>query len=166
MRYHDTDGERQKNTQGDAEQSARLEDRRSKGPGSKVRNRISPAGDKSRGLSSSGRRSANGSSREADQAVLHQAVRSHARQGGGIRVTKQLLGQYPFQIRPLTVDEGGGYLIEFPDVPGCMSDGETLEKAIVNGRDALKGALLTKREFGDPIPPPGSLTRSSGQWRQ
>jgi antitoxin HicB len=47
-----------------------------------------------------------------------------------------------------------------------MSDGETPEEAIVNGRDALKGSLLTKREFGDPIPPPGSLTRSSGQWRQ
>jgi len=64
------------------------------------------------------------------------------------------------------VDEGGGYLIEFPDVPGCMSGGETPEEAIVNGRDALKGALLTMREFGDPIPSPGSLTRSSGQWRQ
>src|SRR5258708_39781983 len=98
MRYHDTDGERRKNTQADAEQSARLEGRRSKGPGSKVRNRISPAGDKSRDLSSSGRRSADGSSREADQAVLHQAVRSHARQDGRMRSTKQFLGQDPIQI--------------------------------------------------------------------
>jgi hypothetical protein len=35
--------------------------------------------------------------------------------------------------RPLTDDEGGGYLIEFPDIPGCISDGETHEEAIVNG---------------------------------
>jgi antitoxin HicB len=30
---------------------------------------------------------------------------------------------YPFQIRSLTEEEGGGYLIEFPDLTGCMSDG-------------------------------------------
>jgi antitoxin HicB len=43
---------------------------------------------------------------------------------------------YPFSIRPLTRAEGGGYLIEYPDLPGCMSDGETIEEAIANGRDA------------------------------
>lgn len=32
--------------------------------------------------------------------------------------------------RPLTEDEGGGYLVEFPDLPGCMSDGETIEKPL------------------------------------
>src|SRR6266481_5523997 len=88
------------------------------------------------------------------------------RNHGPIKLTEQVFERYPFQIRPLSADEGGGYLIEFPDVPGCMSGGETLDDAIVNGRDALKGALLTMREFGDPIPSPGSLTRSSGQWRQ
>jgi antitoxin HicB len=43
-----------------------------------------------------------------------------------------------FEIRPLTPDEGGGYLIEFPDFPGCMSDGETPEEAIREGADALR----------------------------
>jgi antitoxin HicB len=47
-----------------------------------------------------------------------------------------------------------------------MSDGETPEEAIVNGRDALKCYLLMAREFGDPIPPPGSFNKPSGQWRQ
>jgi antitoxin HicB len=81
-------------------------------------------------------------------------------------MTKQKLEQYPFQIRKLAGEEGGGYLIEFPDVPGCMSDGETPQEAIVNGRDALKCCLLTMREFGDDVPQPGSFTKSSGQWRQ
>jgi hypothetical protein len=41
---------------------------------------------------------------------------------------------YRFTIRPLSEDdESGGYLIEFPDLPGCMSDGETIEQAIVHG---------------------------------
>jgi antitoxin HicB len=37
---------------------------------------------------------------------------------------------YRFTIQPLPEDEGGGYLIEFPDLPGCMSDGATIEGAI------------------------------------
>ena len=75
------------------------------------------------------------------------------------------LDDFPFAIRPLNKDEGGGYLIEFPDVPGCMSDGETPEEAIANGRDALKCTLLTLKELGNPIPAPGSIS-ASGQWRQ
>ena len=76
------------------------------------------------------------------------------------------LEDYPLTIRPLAGDEGGGYLIEFPDVPGCMSDGESPEEAVANGRDALKCCLLTLQEFGDPIPAPGAFTSASVQWRQ
>jgi antitoxin HicB len=79
---------------------------------------------------------------------------------------KLRLEDYPFTVRPLATEEGGGYLIEFPDVPGCISDGETPEEAITNGRDALKSVLLTMKEFGDAIPQPGSLATASGQWRQ
>jgi antitoxin HicB len=46
-------------------------------------------------------------------------------------------------------------LIEFPDVPGCMSDG-----------DALRCSLLTLKEFGDPVPAPGAFAAASGKWRQ
>ncbi len=70
---------------------------------------------------------------------------------------------YPFSIRPLSREEGGGYLIEFADLPGCISDGETPEQALANGRDALESYFLTAREFGDAAPKPAA---SSGQWRQ
>jgi antitoxin HicB len=76
------------------------------------------------------------------------------------------LKAYPFVIRPLSESDGGGYLIEYPDVPGCMSDGETPEEAIANGMDALNSCLRTMREFGDPFPRPGAFSESSGQWRQ
>jgi len=65
-----------------------------------------------------------------------------------------LLRDYPFSIRPLAKEEGGGYLIEFPDLPGCISDGETPEDAIRNGQDALKGYLSTHDEFNKPAPRP------------
>ena len=40
------------------------------------------------------------------------------------------LSQYPFDVRPLNADEGGGYLISFPDFSECISDGETVDEAI------------------------------------
>jgi len=57
------------------------------------------------------------------------------------------------EIRPLSEDEGGGYLIAFPDYPGCIADGETPEAAIAEGRDALASYVATLREFGRPIAP-------------
>ena len=65
---------------------------------------------------------------------------------------------YRFTIRPLAEDEGGGDLIEFPDLPGCMSDGETIEEAITNGIDAMRGWIEAMRAEGHPIPRP---TRSA-----
>ena len=61
---------------------------------------------------------------------------------------------YRFAVRPLSEDDGGGYLIEFPDLPGCMSDGETVEEAIVNGVDAMEGWIVAMRAEGHPIPEP------------
>jgi antitoxin HicB len=63
--------------------------------------------------------------------------------------------KYPFEIRVLTVEEGGGYLITFPDLPGCMSDGETIEEAIANGADAEAAWLQAAEKWSDPIPKPG-----------
>jgi len=44
--------------------------------------------------------------------------------------------RHRFEIRPLAPEEGGGYLITFPELPGCMADGETIEQAIKNGGEA------------------------------
>ena len=63
---------------------------------------------------------------------------------------------YPIELRPLAADEGGGWLASFPDLPGCMADGETPEKAMREARDAAKSWLAMAREFGDAIPAPGS----------
>jgi antitoxin HicB len=73
--------------------------------------------------------------------------------------------KYPALIRPLTAEEGGGYLIEFPDLPGCIADGKTIEEALQEGRDAVKSWIKTAKEFGDPIPEPGISSKYSGQWR-
>ena len=44
---------------------------------------------------------------------------------------------YPFEIRPLSPEEGGIF-ISYPDFSDCLSDGESVEEALTNGKDALK----------------------------
>jgi antitoxin HicB len=73
------------------------------------------------------------------------------------------LSQYQFTVRPLSKDEGGGYLVEYTDIPGCMSDGETIEEAIANGREALRDCLAVFRESGRRLPKPSV---EAAQWRQ
>lgn len=70
---------------------------------------------------------------------------------------------YQFTVRPLSKEEGGGYLVEYPDIPGCMSDGETIEEAIANGREALRDCLDVISESGGKVPKPEV---APAQWRQ
>lgn len=63
--------------------------------------------------------------------------------------------KYPFEMRPLTPDEGGGWLISYPDLPGCIADGDSPEEAIANGMDALEAWIRAMRDAGKPIPAPG-----------
>jgi antitoxin HicB len=37
--------------------------------------------------------------------------------------------EYPFEVRPLSSEEGGGFMISFPDFSDCVSDGETVDEA-------------------------------------
>jgi antitoxin HicB len=65
--------------------------------------------------------------------------------------------EYPFELRPLTNDEGGGWLVVYPDLPGCMSDGETPEEAMINGKDALAAWLKAAEDARREVPQPGDL---------
>lgn len=61
---------------------------------------------------------------------------------------------YPVLVSPLPADEGGGYLATVPDLPGCMSDGDTPEQAIVNVRDAIVAWIEAAGDLGRVVPPP------------
>lgn len=76
------------------------------------------------------------------------------------------ISDYPFTIRRLSNEEGGGYLIEFPDLPGCTSDGETIEEAFEHGKGAIQAWIEAAKEMNRPIPKPGELESQSGKWVQ
>jgi predicted RNase H-like HicB family nuclease len=61
---------------------------------------------------------------------------------------------YRVHIQPLPAEEGGGYVAMVPDLPGCMSDGETPQEALANVLDAIDAWLDCARETGRPIPRP------------
>lgn len=65
---------------------------------------------------------------------------------------------YNFAVRRLTEGEGGGYLIELSDLPGCEVDGEAVEEAIVNGVDAMRGWIAAMQVEGLPL---SALVRAS-----
>ncbi len=66
------------------------------------------------------------------------------------------MAEYTIRLRPLTDEEGGGWLAEVPDLPGCMSDGETPEEAAHNVLDAIQEWLAAAREMGREIPSPST----------
>ena len=48
----------------------------------------------------------------------------------------------------------GGFVVTFPDLPGCLSSGETKESAIANTMDAKKAWLEAAIEDGVEIAEP------------
>jgi predicted RNase H-like HicB family nuclease len=48
--------------------------------------------------------------------------------------------------------EDGGFWVEVPQLPGCASEGDTLEEARANIREAVEGVLLVYRDRGEEVP--------------
>lgn len=62
--------------------------------------------------------------------------------------------EYPILIAPLSPEDGGGFVATVPDLPGCMSDGETPEEAMHNVMDAIEEWIDASRTLGRDVPKP------------
>lgn len=62
---------------------------------------------------------------------------------------------YPAVFSPW--EEGEGYTVEFPDLPGCVTEGDTLASAIKMAEDAASGWVLEELEAGNAIPVASSV---------
>jgi antitoxin HicB len=62
--------------------------------------------------------------------------------------------QYQLVIEPLSPEDGGGFLVTVPDLPGCISDGDTHEEALRNVEAAIDDWIDAMRELGQEIPAP------------
>ena len=70
---------------------------------------------------------------------------------------------YPITLSQIPEDEGGGYMVTIPDLPGCLADGETVEEAIAEARDAFEAWTTAEREDAGTLPAPKTY---SGQFVQ
>lgn len=61
--------------------------------------------------------------------------------------------------------EEGGFVVSYPDLPGCISCGETIESAMQNALDAKKAWIEAALEEGIAIQEPDSLEHYSGQFK-
>lgn len=50
--------------------------------------------------------------------------------------------------------ERNGYTVNFPDLPGCITEGDTMEEALHMAKEALELHLYGMEEDGDRIPDP------------
>ena len=62
--------------------------------------------------------------------------------------------RYPVIVSPLPEEDGGGFSATVPDLPGCMSDGETPEQAVSNVIDAIASWIEAAEDIGRDIPWP------------
>lgn len=51
-------------------------------------------------------------------------------------------------------EEDQTFVVEVPELPGCMADGSTYQEAILNAEIVINEWIETAKEIGRPIPKP------------
>src|SRR5712692_4020784 len=69
--------------------------------------------------------------------------------------------QYPFNV---VADPDGGYVILFPDLPGCMTQAETVDEVPVMAEEARRFWMKTTFDDGQEIPLPSYPEEYSGKF--
>ncbi len=71
----------------------------------------------------------------------------------------------PYPMELVEDKEEGGFVVSYPDLPGCITCGETIESALANAKDAKRIWLEAALEDGIEIDEPNSLEKYSGQFK-
>ena len=71
----------------------------------------------------------------------------------------------PYRMEIVEDQAEGGDTVSFPELPGCITCGETIESALKNAEDAKKTWLEAVLEDGGEVPEPDSLKDYSGQFK-
>ena len=71
----------------------------------------------------------------------------------------------PYRMEIDADPEEGGFVASYPDLPGCISCGETIEESIKNVQEAKRCWIETAMEDGVAIPDPETVKEYSGQFK-
>jgi antitoxin HicB len=71
----------------------------------------------------------------------------------------------PYRLEIIPDPDEGGYVARYPELPGCITAGETMASAAENAADAKKAWLEAALEDCTEIPEPALLDDYSGQFK-
>ena len=71
----------------------------------------------------------------------------------------------PYRLELIPDIDEGGFVASYPELPGCLTCGETVESAIANANDAKRAWLEAALADGLEIAEPDSLEAYSGQFK-
>lgn len=71
----------------------------------------------------------------------------------------------PYRLEIVPDSDEGGYVARYPDLPGCLTVGNSMEEAAKNAEDAKKEWLAAALESGVEIAEPASQNGYSGQFK-
>lgn len=71
----------------------------------------------------------------------------------------------PYRMEVVEDKDEGGFVVSYPDLPGCITCGETVESAVENALDAKRAWIEAALEEGIEICEPDSLDTYSGQFK-
>jgi predicted RNase H-like HicB family nuclease len=54
-------------------------------------------------------------------------------------------------------DEDGGFVAECPAIPGCVSEGDSIDEALRNIQEAIEGCLEAMNARNESLPRDGQL---------
>lgn len=71
----------------------------------------------------------------------------------------------PYRMEVIEDTEEGGYVISFPELPGCLTCGENIDAAMENAKDAKRAWLTAAIENNIVIEEPSQIENYSGQFK-
>lgn len=71
----------------------------------------------------------------------------------------------PYSLEILPDPDGTGYTARFPELPGCITVGCSLEETVSNAMDAKEEWICAALEDGSPVPEPNKRDGYSGQFK-
>ena len=74
------------------------------------------------------------------------------------RENDRAMGRYP----ALIDGKKGAYGVTFPDLPGIVAMGKTVDEAMVNAEEALRDYAIEAEKDGEAITPPSDPERAGG----
>ena len=79
--------------------------------------------------------------------------------------TIQYYMSLPYRLEILPDPEEGGYIARYPDLPGCITVGDSIESVAENAEDAKKEWIAAAIEHGIAIAEPVNMEGYSGQFK-